>query len=57
MSQTLKTNGLVIRETAVGESDKILTLLTPELGKISVYYPAAKNIRSEKPALSKTFLI
>ena len=36
MPEIIKTNGLVIREIAYGESDKILTILTPELGKLSV---------------------
>lgn len=38
----LKTNGLVIREVPVSDSDKIITLLTEDLGKISV---SAKNAR------------
>ena len=55
MSQTLKTNGLVIRETAVGESDKILTLLTPELGKISVYCKGVRSIKSHRMAATQLF--
>ncbi|MBR5528770.1 MAG: DNA repair protein RecO [Clostridia bacterium] len=38
-------DGVVIRETAYGESDKILTLLTDKLGKITV---SAKGVRSIK---------
>ena len=33
---TFVTAGLVLRETETKESDKILTVLTPELGRISV---------------------
>ena len=39
------TKGLVIRETAVGEKDKLLTVLTHDLGIITV---SAKGIRSVK---------
>ena len=39
------TDGLVIRETDVGEHDKLLTLLTPSEGQISV---SAKGARSSK---------
>jgi DNA repair protein RecO len=37
--------GLVIREISLGESDKILTILTPDLGKITVY---ANGVRKYK---------
>ncbi len=43
-----KINGLIIRETAYGESDKMLTVLTAERGKISV---AGKGVRSQKSVL------
>lgn len=33
--KTIKTNGVVIAENSLGDSDKILTILTPNLGKIS----------------------
>ena len=35
MISTVK--GIVLREVDVGESDKMLTLLTAEMGQISVY--------------------
>ena len=38
-------DGIVIRETLYGESDKILTLFTGAYGKITV---AAKGVRSIK---------
>ncbi len=41
-------NGLIIRENAYGESDKMLTVLTAERGKISV---AGKGVRSQKSVL------
>lgn len=38
----IKTRGMVVREIAAGEYDKILTVITDELGKISV---SAKGVR------------
>ncbi len=40
-------HGLVVRETDVGEYDKILTLVTREYGKISVTVKGAKSIKSK----------
>ena len=39
----LTTTGLILREVAYGESDKLLTVLTPDQGKITV---TAKGVRS-----------
>lgn len=39
------TDGLIVREVAVGESDKMLTILTPEFGQISVMAKGAKSIK------------
>ncbi|MDD4773828.1 MAG: DNA repair protein RecO [Eubacteriales bacterium] len=44
----IKINGLIIRDTAYGESDKMLTVLTAERGKISV---TGKGVRSQKSVL------
>ena len=55
MAQIIKTNGLVIREIAVGENDKILTVLTPELGKISVYCKGVRSIKSHRIAATQLF--
>ena len=41
-----KINGIVIKEVAVGDADKILTVLTGEEGRISVSAKNAKKIRS-----------
>ena len=43
-----KINGLIIRDIAYGESDKMLTVLTAERGKISI---AGKGVRSQKSVL------
>ena len=45
---TFKTNGIVILESNMGDYDKMLTMLTPSLGKISC---AAKGARRAKSAL------
>ena len=37
------TTGLVLKETRYKESDRILTILTPELGVISAAAPAAEE--------------
>ena len=44
-----KTNGLVIRRVDYGEADRILTLLTPERGKIGAI---AKGVRKSKSRLA-----
>lgn len=44
------TPGLVLRETETKESDKILTVLTPELGRISVIAKGARSRRSKYTA-------
>ena len=44
------TPGLVLRETETQESDKILTVLTPELGRISVIAKGARSRRSKYTA-------
>lgn len=44
MISTVK--GIVLREVDVGESDKMLTLLTAEMGQISVYGGGVKRLKS-----------
>ena len=45
------TDGLVIKEAPVGESDKLITVLTKDKGKILI---SAKGVRSQK---SKNILL
>ncbi len=47
------TSGLVLRETHTKESDKILTVLTPDLGKISVIARGARKKSSRLSASSQ----
>jgi DNA repair protein RecO (recombination protein O) len=49
MSQNLRTNAIVLRRTNYGEADRILQILTPENGKVSVM---ARGVRKEKSRLA-----
>ena len=44
------TEGLVIREVNVGESDRLVTLFTRDYGILKAYAPGAKSIKSKKGA-------
>lgn len=46
--QPIKTTGLVVRATRVGDYNKMMTVISPELGRISVW---AKGVRSIKNPL------
>ncbi len=48
-------DGLVIKETKVGDCDKIITLLTKEYGKISVSAKGSKNLKSKLLSGTQTF--
>lgn len=49
MSQTIRTEAIVLRRTNYGEADRIIQLLTPEHGKLSAI---AKSVRREKSKLA-----
>lgn len=40
-------DGLVIREVAVGENDKMLTILTPDRGRIGVMAKGSRSLKSQ----------
>ena len=44
------TQALVIKEMNVGESDRLVTLLTKDFGIIKAFAAGAKNIKSKKAA-------
>ncbi len=44
--KTVKLTGIVISENSLGDSDKMLTILTPNLGKISCIAKGAKRPKS-----------
>ncbi len=50
------TEGIVIRETLQGENDKLLTILTPEYGKISAYAKGVKKISSKNAPACQLFV-
>lgn len=47
--------GVVLRAVNVGESDKMLTILTPDMGKMSVYANGARNLKSKNFASSRLY--
>lgn len=49
------TDGLVLREISVGEHDKLLTLLTPSEGRITVSAKGANSSRSKLGPATKLF--
>ncbi len=49
------TDGLVIRSADHGENDKIITLLTPEHGKLSVSAKGAKSVRTKWGGTASVF--
>ncbi len=48
-------DGLVIRECSVGESDKLLTVLTADRGKILINAKGVRSIKSKNIALCRMF--
>ena len=51
---TIKTSGIIISESNLGDYDKMLTMLTPGLGKISC---VAKGARRSKKRLASRYTI
>ena len=49
-NQPIVTAGLVLRETVTRETDKILTVLTPDRGKISLIARGARRKNSRLAA-------
>lgn len=50
-----KTQGLVIREQTVGESDRLVTLLTADYGLVKAFVRRAKNIKSNNVSATSLF--
>lgn len=53
--EEIKTMGLVIREQSVGEADKLLTVLTPEYGKLLVTGKGVQSLRSRHMTSAQLF--
>ena len=49
----ITTKGIVIREVMMGESDKLLTVLTPELGRITVRCRGVPTVKSHRFAAAQ----
>ncbi len=46
----ISTDGLIIRQQNIGEQDKLVTILTRDLGVVRAFVRGAKNIKSPKSA-------
>jgi len=51
----VKTKGIVLAETNFSESDKMLTVLTPDLGKISCVAKGARRLKNKLMPISQVF--
>lgn len=49
------TDGLVIKETPVGENDKLLTILTPDRGRIGVVAKGARSLKSQVLSVAQLY--
>lgn len=54
-SKIIKTKGIILGETNFSEADKMLTILTPNLGKISCVAKGARRTQSRFLAASQLF--
>lgn len=54
-TEQIVTTGLVVRTLDIGESDKLLTILTPEHGKLTVSAKGVRNIKSHRMHMSQLF--
>lgn len=52
---TFKTKGIVLKEASSGENGKLITLLTPQMGKINASAMGAKSIKSKLLASTQPF--
>ena len=53
--EELETDGLVVRETQTGTADKIITLLTPSYGRLSVSWKGASSLKKKYSASAQPF--
>lgn len=49
----VKTQGLIIREQTVGESDRLVTVLTRDTGVVRAFARRAKNLKDSKSAATQ----
>ena len=55
MAQQIKTKGIVLREVHTGESDRILTILTPQYGVISASAKSSQRLKNKLFAATGLF--
>ncbi len=51
----LETDALVLREKTISENDKMLSILTPEMGRVTAFAKGAKSLRSHMAGACRTF--
>ena len=51
----LNTKGLILKEQSIGEQDKLVTVLTADLGVIKAFVRGAKSIKSNKQSATGLF--
>lgn len=54
--RTYRTEAIILRRKDIGEADRVLTLLTPELGKVRVVAKGIRKLRSRKAGHLELFL-
>lgn len=55
MAKNLKVNGIIIAENSSGDFDKMLTMLTPNLGKINCTAKGARRTKSQLLSATQIF--
>ena len=55
MAERITVHGLCVRETEIGEADKIITLVTMEYGRLSVSGKGVKSLKSRHMAATQPF--
>ena len=55
MGKNLKVNGIIIQEVNYGDFDKVLTMLTPNLGKITCNARGARKTKSQLLSTTQLF--
>lgn len=57
MSRTYKATGIILKAIPLGESDRLLTILTPEFGLMRVVAPGARKSRSRLGGTTGLFVV
>ena len=53
----VKTQGLIIREQTVGESDRLVTVLTRDAGVVRAFARRAKNLKGQQKRRNAAFVL